>query len=96
MPPESLLAQWREVNHRANELERKLFEASLQYTRGAGPKPTPQQWEEAQRTREYALELFRRAMSEFDDTAAAARIGISTKSRGSDGSSEGGGSPVHG
>lgn len=89
MPPDSLLALWRQTNQRANELERQLFEASLLYARGAGPKPTTAQWDEAVQARREASEHFRRAMQEYDDAACAARAGLA-KLRGGSGSPEGG------
>lgn len=93
MPPESLLAQWRDINQRANELERKLFEDSLLYTRGKGPKPTTEQWEEAEALRKTASEYFRKAMDQIDDAATAARLGI-YKPRG--GGSDSSGTPMQG
>jgi hypothetical protein len=94
MPPESLLAQWRDANRRAIDLERELFEAALLYSRGAGPEPAQDKWDEVERVRQHASELFKRAMREIDDAATAARFRVSRR-QGSGGSSESG-SPANG
>jgi hypothetical protein len=62
MSPETLLARWRQAHRRATELERKLFQATILYTRGEGPNPAKEEWEQAQQLRKEASELFKRAM----------------------------------
>jgi hypothetical protein len=63
--PQSLLAMWRETARQASEAESALFEATMAYTSGRGPKPSDESMEEARRLRASAGELLDEAMQQF-------------------------------
>lgn len=58
----ALLAQWREANRLASEAESALFNATLKYVSGQGPRPTEDMMEEARALRAQAKAFFERAV----------------------------------
>ncbi|MDB5943923.1 MAG: hypothetical protein JWQ13_3489 [Ramlibacter sp.] len=60
--PETILAQWREAHREASKAEQALFDASLLYARGNGPKPPEQTVARARELRARARDLLQLAM----------------------------------
>jgi hypothetical protein len=60
----SLLAHWREASQRATDAEREMFDATMQYTSGRGPKPTDEFMAEVKALRAEAGELFKQVMAQ--------------------------------
>lgn len=65
MPVQTLLAQWREANRAAFEAEHVLFEATMRFTSGQGPKPTEEQVLEAKVCRAQCTQLYAQLMAQF-------------------------------
>jgi hypothetical protein len=66
----SLLAQWREANRLASEAEGALFDATLKYASGQGPRPTEEMMEEARVLRTQAKALFERAVQRVQSSSS--------------------------
>ena len=66
----SLLALWREANRLASEAESVLFDATLKYASGKGPRPTDEMMEEARVLRAEAKVLFERAVEHVQSSSS--------------------------
>lgn len=66
----ALLAQWREANRLASEAESALFDATLKYAAGQGPRPTEEVMEEARVLRAQAKALFERAVQRVQSSSS--------------------------
>jgi hypothetical protein len=66
----SLLAQWREANRLASEAESVLFDATLKYASGLGPRPTEEMMEEARVLRAEAKALFESAVQHVQSSSS--------------------------
>jgi hypothetical protein len=73
VPLDKLFAQWRTINQQANDAERRIFEATLAYTRGEGPPPSDKDRVLAGQLRTEARTLFQRALAEVEATASEMR-----------------------
>lgn len=65
---ETPLARWRGTNRRACDLEAALFDATMAYACGRGPKPPDQLVEEARALRAECKSLFDKAMQELNES----------------------------
>lgn len=65
-----LLAQWREANRLASEAESALFNATLRYASGQGPRPTEEMMEAARMLRAEAKALFERAVQRVQSSSS--------------------------
>ena len=66
----SLLAQWREANRLASVAESALFDATLKYAGGLGPRPTEEMMEEARVLRAQAKTLFESAVQHVQSSSS--------------------------
>jgi hypothetical protein len=64
--PATVLARWRAANRAASDAESALFEATMKYTAGRGPRPTDEEMDRCKQLRALSADLFKQAMSELD------------------------------
>ena len=67
---QTLLAQWREADKAAYEAEHIIFDMTMQYTSGTGPRPSDESLEAARLLRLQATALFERVMEKFGQAHA--------------------------
>ena len=66
---QTLLSRWRDADKAAYDAEHVIFDATMAYTKGEGPRPTDEELEHARLLRVAATELFGQVMQKFGKPA---------------------------